>query len=535
MDNFSEEMNPSAKEAEPKGSVSAIELALTCLTTAARMHGLPVELEGLKRAFPAVDEKLMALTILRAAKKIGLKAALLKTAPERLDMYPKPAILLFPDNSTYLLIRLDYSKGEDAAQAEQMKPSRLLLFNPVDYNPLLMPYEDFVKRWDGQIIPLKKRFSIKEVGRNFSLSWFMPVILRFKEHLVEVFAASLFLQLFSLITPLFTQVIIDKVLVHRGISTLHILVVGLVFIAVFEMALDVSRTYLFKHTTNRVDVILGMKLFKHLLSLPVPFFENRTVGTTIARVRELDTIRSFMTGTALTVVLDLIFTVVFVAVMFFYSPKLTLISLLAFPFFIVLSVIVTPVIRHRLNVKFACNAESQSYLVETITGIQTVKSLAIEPQLNMKWEGLLSNYVTASFKAGFLSSVSGSAARMIQKLSSLSILFFGATMVMKGEFTVGQLVAFQMLSGRVTEPIIRLATLWQDFQQVRVSIERLGDVLNFPAEPDSSPGRSTLGRIRGEITFEHVSFRYRIDGPPILDDIDLIVNPGTTVGIVGRS
>ena len=153
----------------------------------------------------------------------------------------------------------------------------------------------------------------------------------------------------------------------------------------------------------------------------------------------------------------------------------------------------------------------------------------------MKWEGLLSNYVTASFKAGFLSSVSGSAARMIQKLSSLSILFFGAMMVMKGEFTVGQLVAFQMLSGRVTEPIIRLATLWQDFQQVRVSIERLGDVLNFPAEPDSSPGRSTLGRIRGQITFEHVSFRYRIDGPPILDDIDLIVNPGTTVGIVGRS
>ncbi|MEG1603899.1 MAG: ABC transporter transmembrane domain-containing protein, partial [Cloacibacillus sp.] len=443
--------------------------------------------------------------------------------------------LLFPSNRTYLLIRLDYPKGEDAAQAEKIAPARLLLFNPKDYKPLLMSYEDFVKQWEGQIIPLKKRFSVKEAGRKFNISWFLPVILRFKNHLLEVFIASLFLQLFALITPLFTQVIIDKVLVHKGVSTLHILVIGLVLIAVFEMALDVSRTYLFKHTTNRVDVILGMKLFKHLLSLPVPFFENRTVGTTIARVRELETIRSFMTGTALTVVLDLIFTVIFIAVMFFYSPKLTLISLLAFPFFIALSVFVTPIIRARLNVKFACNAESQSYLVETITGIQTVKSLAIEPQLNMKWEGLLSNYVTASFRAGFLSSVSGSAARMIQKLSSLSILFFGATMVMKGEFTVGQLVAFQMLSGRVTEPIIRLATLWQDFQQVSVSIERLGDVLNFPGELDSSPGRSTLGRIKGQVTFDHVSFRYRLDGPPILDDIDMAVAPGTSIGIVGRS
>lgn len=519
----------------PSGPVSSVDLALTCLATAAKMLGLPVELEGLKRAFPTADEKLLPITVLRAAKKIGLKAALLKAKPERLDFYPKPAILLFPDNTVYLLVRVDYDKGADAAEAENLRPSRLLLFNPVDYQPLLMPYEEFVRQWGGQLIPLKKRFSLKEVGRKFSIGWFLPVILRFKKHLVEVFVASLFLQVFALITPLFSQVIIDKVLVHRGVSTLHILVIGLVIIAIFEMALSVSRTYLFSHTTNRVDVILGTKLFHHLLSLPIPFFEARTVGTTIARVRELETIRSFMTGTALTVVLDLIFTVVFIAVMFFYSPKLTLISLLAFPFFITLSIIVTPIIRGRLNVKFACNAESQSYLVETITGIQTVKSLAIEPQLNQKWEGLLSNYVRASFRAGFLSAVSGSTAHLIQKLSSLSILFFGATMVMNGEFTVGQLVAFQMLSGRVTEPIIRLATLWQDFQQVRVSIERLGDVLNFPAEPDSSPGRSTLGRIKGQVAFERVSFHYRVDGPPILDDIDLTVMPGTTVGIVGRS
>jgi subfamily B ATP-binding cassette protein HlyB/CyaB len=222
-------------------------------------------------------------------------------------------------------------------------------------------------------------------------------------------------------------------------------------------------------------------------------------------------------------------------VMFWYSPKLTLISLAAMPFFIALSVIVTPILRERLNKKFACNAESQSYLVEMVSGIQTVKSLAIEPQLNNRWEGLLSNYVHSSFKAGFLSSWAGSTAHLIQKSASLAILWFGARMVMNGDFTVGQLIAFQMFSGRVTEPILRLATLWQDFQQARLSIERLGDVLNFPAEPDISPGRSSLGRIKGKIQFEHIGFRYRLDGPPILDDINLAIEPGTTVGIVGRS
>ena len=254
----------------------------------------------------------------------------------------------------------------------------------------------------------RSRFSVEALNKKFGIGWFLPVVLRFKKHLAEVFVGSFFLQAFGLITPLFSQVIIDKVLVHKGLSTLDILVLGLVIINVFEMILSVTRTYLFSHTTNRVDVILGSKLFRHLLALPLPYFEARTVGVTIARVRELETIRSFITGTALTVVLDLLFTVVFIAVMFFYSPKLTLISLLAMPFFIALSVLVTPVLRERLNRKFACNAESQSYLVEMVTGIQTVKSLAIEPQLNGRWEGVLANYVRASFRAGFLGALASS-------------------------------------------------------------------------------------------------------------------------------
>ncbi|GHV31220.1 peptidase C39 [Synergistales bacterium] len=477
---------------------------------------------------------MVTLILLRAAKKIGLKAKNISVTLDNLDRLPQPSLLLFPDGATMVLLKAEPPANDENGDKPQ-NGRKVMLYRPGEKRPFVMSYEQLAERWKGDAIPLAKRFSFAEIGKKFGISWFLPVILRFKKHLSEVFIGSFFLQTFGLITPLFSQVIIDKVLVHKGISTLDILVLGLVIINVFEMLMGVARTYLFSHTTNRVDVILGTKLFKHLLSLPLPYFEARTVGTTIARVRELDTIRAFITGTALTVVLDLIFTVVFIAVMFFYSPKLTVISLIALPFFIILSVSVTPVLKERLNKKFACNAESQSYLVEMVSGIQTVKSLAIEPQLNHRWEGLLANYVRASFNAGFLGACAGSVAQLIQKSSSLLILWFGARMVMDGDFTVGQLIAFQMLSGRVTEPILRLATLWQDFQQARLSIERLGDVLNFPAEPDSSPGRSSLGRIKGRIEFEHLGFRYRLDGSPVLDDINLTVEPGRTVGIVGRS
>ena len=539
--------------AGPEGSApphppSPAEDALVCLAMAARIAGLPVDPEGLCRAFPSRDVSMLSITLLRAAKKIGLKAKRVFTTSDKLERLPQPSLLLFPQGEVMILLRAETAPEErkegiteapreDAGEGGEPKKAegRVMLYHPREKQPFVWSFAQLEEKWQGEAIPLAKHFSFAELSRKFSIGWFLPVILRFKRHLGEVFAGSFFLQSFGLITPLFSQVIIDKVLVHKGLSTLDILVVGLIVINVFEMILGVTRTYLFSHTTNRVDVILGAKLFKHLLALPLPYFEARTVGTTIARVRELDTIRSFITGTALTVVLDLIFTVVFVAVMFYYSPKLTLISLAAMPFFIVLSVTITPVLRERLNKKFACNAESQSYLVEMVTGIQTVKSLAIEPQLNHRWEGLLANYVRSSFRAGFLGAIGGSTAQLIQKSSSLAILWFGARMVMEGDFTVGQLIAFQMLAGRVTEPILRLATLWQDFQQVRLSIERLGDVLNFPAEPDSSPGRSSLGRIKGRIEFDHVSFRYRLDGPPILDDINLVVEPGMTVGIVGRS
>ena len=514
-----------------------------CLVMAARVLGLPADYNQLVRAYPSGAHG-PELALLRAAKGLNLKAKKTTGDVGRLDGMPLPALVFMKTSSGDIL------SGDTDTPVLLIKasPDKLLVYAPStseaagqgtnegqNSRPVIVETEKFKQDWTGTAILLARKFSVKALGEKFGITWFLPVMGRFKKLFGEVFVASFFLQSFGLITPLFSQVIIDKVLVHKGLSTLDILVIGIFIMNTFEWLLSFLRSYLFSHTTNRVDVILGTKLFKHLLALPLPFFESRRVGEVIARVRELENVRSFITGTALTVVLDILFSVVFIAVMFVYSVKLTLVALAAVPFFILLSVVVTPVLRARLKHKFQCSAESQSYMVEAVTGIGTVKSLAVEPQLNMKWEGLLANYVGASFKAGILSTFGSGMAHYIQKTSTLAILWLGAREVIAGRMTVGQLIAFQMLSGRVAEPVLRLASFWQDFQQVRLSLERLGDVLNFPAEPDVSPGRTTLGTIKGDVTIENLTFRYRLDGPPILDDISLIVPAGTSVGIVGRS
>jgi subfamily B ATP-binding cassette protein HlyB/CyaB len=499
--------------------------AFHCLVTAARILGLPADRSQLERAYP--PSVYPELRLLRAAKGLNLKAKKTTGDKERLSGMPLPALAFMNDGSVKLLV-----KGS---------PEKLLVFDPGTaeegsaQRPSIVETAKFKEHWTGDAILLARKFSFAAMGEKFGITWFLPVMGRFKSLFGEVFTASFFLQSFGLITPLFSQVIIDKVLVHKGLSTLDILVAGIFIINTFEWLLGFLRSYLFSHTTNRVDVILGTKLYKHLLALPLPFFETRRVGEVIARVRELENVRSFITGTALTVVLDILFSVVFIAVMFFYSVQLTFVALAAVPFFVLLSIFVTPALRERLKKKFQCNAESQSYMVESVTGIGTVKSLAVEPQLNQKWEGLLASYVTASFKAGILSTFGSGAAHFIQKTSTLAILWIGAREVIAGNMTVGQLIAFQMLAGRVAEPVLRLAGLWQDFQQVRLSLERLGDVLNFPAEPDVSPGRTTLGTIRGNVAIENLTFRYRLDTPPVLENIHLVVPAGTTVGIVGRS
>ena len=398
-----------------------------------------------------------------------------------------------------------------------------------------MSRAEFEAVWDGRLVLMTGRAALGELSRRFGISWFLGAIHKYRRLLSEVLVASFFLQLFALISPLFFQVVIDKVLVSRTLSTLDVLVIGLVTIAIFETVLGILRTYLFSHTTNRIDVELGARLFRHLLALPISYFQARRVGDSVARVRELENIRTFLTSSALTLVIDLFFTFVFLAVMFLYSPLLTAIVLGAFPFYIGISVAATPFFRQRLDEKFARGAENQAFLVESVTGVETLKSMAVEPQMQRRWEEQLAGYVAASFRVLSLGNTASQTVQLISKLVTAGILYFGAKLVIDGTLTIGELVAFNILAGRVSGPVLRLAQMWQDFHQARLSVARLGDILNTPAEPTFSSGRAALPAIRGDVVFEHVKFRYRIDGPEMLHDVSFNIPAGQIVGIVGPS
>jgi subfamily B ATP-binding cassette protein HlyB/CyaB len=493
--------------------------ALAGLVMLLRYHGIGAEAEQIRHRLGAPS--IGVTEMLRCAKQLGLKARAQQTNWERLAHTPLPGIAALRDGCFLIIGKV----GDDQA----------LVQRPSSPRPEAMGRAEFEAIWDGRIVLMARRASLLDLSRRFDITWFLGAIHKYRRLLGEVLAASFFLQVFALISPLFFQVVIDKVLVHRSMSTLDVLVLGLVAVSIFEGVLGALRTYVFAHTTNRIDVELGARLFRHLMALPIAYFQARRVGDSVARVRELENIRQFLTSSALTLVLDLLFTFVFLAVMFYYSPLLTGVVLAAFPFYIAISAGASPLFRRRLDEKFRRGSENQAFLVESVTGVETLKAMAVEPQMQRRWEEQLAGYVAASFQVISLNNTASQAIQVINKVVIAAVLYFGAKLVIEGDLTVGELVAFNMLSTRVSAPVLRLAQLWQDFHQARLSIARLGDILNTQPEPSSSPTRSALPAIRGRIEFEHVGFRYRVDGPEILHDINLTVSPGQIIGIVGSS
>jgi ATP-binding cassette, subfamily B, bacterial HlyB/CyaB len=484
-----------------------------------RFHGLGVDPEQIRHRFGAGIIGIPEM--LRCAKELGLKARSRLTNWERLVKAPLPGIVSLRDGGFLLVGKVGDGKA--------------LVQSPLSPRPTMMTQAELESVWDGHLMLMTRRASLVDLSRRFDITWFLGAIHKYRRLLGEVLVASFFLQLFALVSPLFFQVVIDKVLVHRTLSTLDVLIIGLVAIGVFETVLGILRTYLFAHTTNRIDVELGARLFRHLVALPIAYFEARRVGDSVARVRELENIRNFLTSSALTLVIDLFFTFLFLAVMFVYSPFLSFIVLGAFPMYIAISAGATPLFRRRLDEKFARGAENQAFLVESVTGVETLKAMAVEPQMQRRWEEQLAGYVAASFRVLSLGNVASQSVQLVSKLVTAGVLFFGAKLVIDGSLSVGELVAFNMLAGRVSTPVLRLAQIWQDFHQARLSVARLGDILNTPAEPTFNPGRAALPAIRGDITFEHVTFRYRVDGPEVLHDVSFNVPAGQIVGIVGPS
>jgi subfamily B ATP-binding cassette protein HlyB/CyaB len=506
------------KSIAPGAAPLVADAGAKALAFALQMLGLPADPTQIvhqsgKRTLDETD-------LLRATRRFPVKVRAHNSRFDRLAKTPLPALAALKDGGWLVLGRI----GDDA----------VLVLDPRKPRPERLARVDFAERWNGRLILLTRRATLGDPARRFDIGWFVGAVRKYRAALGEVLLASFFVQLLGLMAPLFFQVVIDKVLVHRGLSTLEVLALGLGLLSLFDVVLGGLRTYLFAHTTNRIDVELGARLFRHLMALPIGYFHARRVGDTVARVRELETIRQFLTSSALTLVLDLLFATVFLAVLYIYSPILMLIVAATLPLYVVLSLVVTPVFRTRLDEKFKRNAENQAFLVEAVAGVETIKSMALEPALRRCWEEQIAGYVTAAFRVVGLGAFATQSATLINKTLTVLILFFGAKLVIDNELTVGELVAFNMIAAQLSAPVLRLAQLWQDFQQVRLSIERLGDILNTTPEPGQR-GQASLPAIRGEIRLERVTFRYRIDGPLALQGVSLDIPAGQIVGIVGAS
>lgn len=506
----------------PKGNAP---LSLLCLV--ARLHRIAADPDSLAHqlAIPTtqpVDFDLLQL----AARKLGLKARRETVEIARLRHTPLPAMVCMPDGSWAIV-----AASDGAHVLVQFAKSVPELGLEAESEPNLsrrMPVAEFAKLWlghdpadphccnaAGEMLLIASRASLIGDWAKFDFSWFIPSLIRYRQLFGEVLLVSAFLQLFALVTPLFFQVVMDKVLVHNGLSTLNVLLVGLVAMSLFESILSFLRTYVFSHTTSRIDVELGARLFRHLLFLPLAWFQARRVGDSVARVRELENIRSFLTGQALTVVLDVVFSIVFISVMFWYSALLTGIVLLSIPCYLGLTILIVPTLRQRLNEKFARGAENQALLVETITGVQTVKVGALEPMMAKRWDDQLAAYVSAAFRTQVIASAGHEGIGLIGKLVNGATLWFGAQLVMGGELTLGMFIAFNMFAARVAQPIMRMAQMWADFQQVGISMTRLGDILNAPTEVPPVVA-AQLPRLQGRITFDQLGFRYDADAAPVL-------------------
>jgi ATP-binding cassette, subfamily B, bacterial HlyB/CyaB len=509
---------------------------LAALLMMLRFHGIAADGAQIRHRLGGV--MVGVPEIIRVTREFGLKARAHKTSWRRLEKTPLPAIALLRDGGFVILGRvLGQEAAVTPADAAPGKAAgdRILVQFPLSARPQIMTRTELEEAWDGRVVLMARRASLSDLGRRFDIGWFLGAMHKYRRLLGEVLVASFFLQVFALVSPLVFQVVIDKVLTHRSMSTLDVLIIALVAISIFEAILGGLRTYLFSHTTNRIDVELGARLFRHLMALPLAYFQVRRAGDSVARVRELENIRNFLTSSALTLVVDLFFTIVFLAVMFFYSALLTGIVLASFPFYIAISAGATPLFRRRLDEKFRRGAENQAFLVESVAGAETLKSMAVEPQMQRRWEEQLAAYVAASFRVINLGNAASQGVQLVNKLVTAATLFFGAQLVMDNRLTVGELVAFNILAGRVSAPILRLAQLWQDFHQARLSVQRLGDILNTAPEQSPNPSRVQLPAIRGEVGFEHVGFRYRIDASEVLHDITFLVPAGQVVGIVGAS
>ncbi|MGF1604005.1 MAG: peptidase domain-containing ABC transporter [Thermosynechococcaceae cyanobacterium] len=500
-----------------------VDAPLACFQMLAQYWQLPFRKDVIRRILGNQMDRSGSISLTTCggvAEMMGLKAQLVETPAAVFTRLPTPAIVNWQDSFAILY---------------KCSPKELVFAVPEQGIRRKKP-SNFLEDWgeSGQVLLLEKTVETPE--KKFGLSWFWPSVSRYRGVLFEVLFASFLVQLFALANPLGIQFIIDRVLIRNSADTLNVLGMGLLLVALLEALLTSFRTYLFADTTNRIDMTLGSQVIDHLVRLPLSYFNKRPVGELSTRVNELENIRQFLTGTALNVVLDSLFSVIYIFVMLFYSWLLTIIALATVPLFALLTIIVSPMIRQQVRVKAERNAETQSHLVEVVSGIQTVKAQNIELKSRWKWQERYARYVSEGFKAVTISTTAGSISSFLNKLSGLLLLWVGAGLVLQGELTLGELIAFRIIASYTTSPLLRLVQLWQNFQETALSLERLGDILDHPQEvTEEDRNNIPLPSIKGGVTFRDLNFGFTPNGPLQLQNINLEFPPGTFVGIAGES
>ena len=492
-------------------------------------------------------------TLLQAAAALGLKAQRHASAANDIQRVPLPCLAVLRSLAASAKDLGETEAPADQDRADQESPhilamvveadaERVVMFEPGTASGGTLSAKDFDLRYAGELIifaqqsePPADMDAVAGRQEAFGFSWFIPELLKHKNIWRDVLLASFAIQLVALATPLFTQIVIDKVIVHQTSNTLTVVGIALALFLVFNAGMSWVRQYLVLHTGTRVDAVLGTQVFDHLLKLPPRYYDYRPTGVVVARLHGVETIREFVSGATVTLLLDLPFLLIFLAVMFYYSWFLSLITLAILAAIMLLSLAVVPLIRKRVNEQFLLGARNQAFVTEYIAGMETVKSLQMEPQLKMRYGEYLSSYLRAGFNTRQLSNTYSAAANALEQLLTLLILVTGAWIVMKNEgFTIGMLVAYQMFAGRMSQPLLRLVGLWQEFQQSAIAVKRLGDVMNAPVEPYSIvPVRDDAGQ--GAIEIGDLSFRYADNLPYLYRHLGMVLRPGACVALMGPS
>ncbi|MEZ9513605.1 peptidase domain-containing ABC transporter [Vibrio splendidus] len=444
--------------------------------------------------------------------KNGVKISTKHSRFKEIKKIKTPAILFDSQDSPFILAKSNKDK--------------CLIQRPNKEAPEVISYNELNSIWNHKWI------EIKQAQSRFDITWFIPEFLKHKKILGEIFLFSFVLQILALISPLFFQVVMDKVLVHQAWSTLDVLVIGLVITGIVEVILRGLREYQYAHTANRIDIQLGLKLVKHLFGLPLMFFKTRQVGAIVTRVRELDTVREFLTGSMFTLTVEFLFMFVFLYVMSLLSPPLTWLFIATIPLYVFLAWWLTPRMQAAVEEQFTHAAANTSFLTETVAGSETLKSLAVEPRFVRRWDDQTEKMVSTGYVVQQLNNRSNHIVQLIQKVTSVGVLWLGATEVLSLEMTIGQLIAFNMMTNHIAQPLSRMVELWGQFIQTRVALEKLGDMLNLPVEQYT--GNDTIA-FQGAISFKNILFRYQPDIPPTLDNLSLEIQAGETLGVVGTS